>query len=89
MRLLQLQKDGGLRLTEHNPNGIPPYAILSHRWGRDQDEVTFQDLTENTGRDKLGYRKVLSCGTQAARDGLFFFWVRKLPFANWKYKEKH
>jgi hypothetical protein len=23
---------------------IPPYAILSHTWGADEDEVTFKDI---------------------------------------------
>jgi hypothetical protein len=77
MRLLRLEEDGGLSLTQHKPSDIPPYAILSHRWGRNEDEITFQDLMEDTGRDKLDYQKVLACGKQAARDGLSFFWVRQ------------
>jgi hypothetical protein len=77
MRLLRLKEDGGLSLTGHNPDDIPPYAILSHRWGRNEDEITFQDLIENTGRNKLGYQKIIACGKQAAHDGLSFFWVRQ------------
>ncbi|KAH8809461.1 hypothetical protein F5884DRAFT_883688 [Xylogone sp. PMI_703] len=33
-----------LRLTSHNEGDIPPYAILSHTWGR--EEVNFQDIQE-------------------------------------------
>jgi hypothetical protein len=75
MRLLGLEANGCLSLAEFTEREIPPYAILSHRWGRDQDEVTFKDVIENTGRNKNGYQKILSCGRQAARDGFEHFWV--------------
>ncbi|VUC34877.1 unnamed protein product [Clonostachys rosea] len=73
MRLLQLQ-NGVLRLTK-NLDNVPPYAILSHTWGSDQQEVTFQDVMQEKGKDKEGYRKVEFCGNQAALDGLHYFWV--------------
>ena len=75
MRLLQLQQDGDFSLVEHVGNNIPPYAILSHTWGSDNDEVTFRDLVEGTGKGKTGYRKLTFCGKQAAQDGLELFWV--------------
>ena len=49
---------------------IPPYAILSHTWLVDVDEPTFNDLTNGTGKDKLGYDKIRFCGEQARQDGL-------------------
>jgi hypothetical protein len=39
-------------------------------WGRPEDEVTFQDVREDFCRGKLGYKKILFAGEQAARDGL-------------------
>ncbi|KAJ1328040.1 HET domain-containing protein [Microdochium nivale] len=75
MRLLQLQRDGALSLTEDLIHGIPPYAILSHTWGSDNQEVTFQDIQHHTGQHKEGYRKLTFCGQQAASDGLQYFWV--------------
>lgn len=39
------------------------------------EEVTFGDLLNGTGKDKLGYKKILFCGEQAARDGLEYFWL--------------
>jgi hypothetical protein len=56
-------------------NDIPRYAILSHTWRADGDEVTFKDLVEGTGKDKAGYSKIRFCGEQAASDGLQHFWV--------------
>ncbi len=54
---------------------IPPYTILSHTWGADIEEVTFEDLINDTGKDKTGYNKIRFCGDQARRDGYQHFWV--------------
>ncbi|RDW63506.1 hypothetical protein BP6252_11051 [Coleophoma cylindrospora] len=75
MRLLELKPDGGLSLTHDLVTDIPAYAILSHTWGDDNQEVTFKDLTEGSGESKAGYQKIRFCGEQAARDGLRYFWV--------------
>ncbi|TVY68789.1 Vegetative incompatibility protein HET-E-1 [Lachnellula suecica] len=75
MRLLKLKANGEFDLTKDIINNQQPYAILSHTWGDDDDEVTFTDLTEGTGKTKPGFRKILFCAKQAARDGLQYFWV--------------
>jgi hypothetical protein len=75
MRLLRNNDYGHFSLVEYTGQDIPPYAILSHTWGPDHLEVTFSDITNNTGRDKDGYRKIRFCGDQAAKDGLQYFWV--------------
>ncbi|KAI9857277.1 MAG: hypothetical protein M1813_008315 [Trichoglossum hirsutum] len=77
MRLLLLEDDGEFSLTNDlvGDDTIPPYAILSHTWGSDDEEVTFNDLTNGTGKNKPGYRKIRFCRKQAANDGLQFFWV--------------
>jgi hypothetical protein len=75
MRLLRLEDDGEFSLVEYVGKNIPQYAILSHTWGADHEEVTFRDLTEGTGKNKAGYCKLAFCGKQAAKDGLQFFWV--------------
>ncbi|KAF2007874.1 hypothetical protein P154DRAFT_479144 [Amniculicola lignicola CBS 123094] len=53
---------------------IPPYAILSHTW-IDDEEVTFDELTNGTGKSKMGFKKIQLCGQQAQRDNLEYFWV--------------
>jgi hypothetical protein len=75
MRLLQLRDNGDFSLVEHVGKEIPPYAILSHTWGADKEEVSFKDLIEGIGKNKAGYRKLVFCANQAAQDGLQFFWV--------------
>ncbi|KAK5263890.1 hypothetical protein LTR96_010765 [Exophiala xenobiotica] len=77
MRLLEFDGQGELRLTKNLDENIPPYAILSHTWGADDEEVTFKDLESGSSevKVKLGYRKLLFCGERAKRDGLQYFWV--------------
>jgi hypothetical protein len=75
MRLLQVDEDGGFSLTKDLIYNIPPYAILSHTWGDEEEEVTFKDLKEGSGKTKAGYKKIQFCGAQASRDGLQNFWV--------------
>jgi hypothetical protein len=75
MRLLHRNSDGGYSLTEFIGDAIPRYAILSHTWGADRDEVTLVDLEKGTGTSKAGYRKLQFCADQAARHGLRYFWV--------------
>jgi hypothetical protein len=75
MRLLRCRDTGGFSLTQFCGDPIPSYAILSHTWGADTEEVTFNDLTNGTGRDKSGYEKIQFCGEQAALDDLEYFWI--------------
>jgi hypothetical protein len=75
MRLLRLENNGGFSLVECVGGSIPPYAILSHTWGPDDEEVTFKDLTERAGGNKAGFHKLNFCAKQASHDGLQFFWV--------------
>jgi len=76
MRLLERNSAGEVIPTKDfiDDNEVPPYAILSHTWV-EGEEVTFEDLTNNTGKNKLGYEKIRFCGEQARQDGLEYFWV--------------
>jgi hypothetical protein len=77
MRLLVRSETGEFSLTNAlvGDDPIPPYAILSHTWLADTEEPTFEDLTNGTGEEKLGYEKIRFCGEQARQDGLQYFWV--------------
>jgi hypothetical protein len=77
MRLLYYREDGELGVTDDliDADATRPYAILSHTWGKDEEEVSFEDLANNRGKDKAGYKKMQLCGEQAKRDGLQYFWV--------------
>ena len=75
MRLLTYDDNDQVILTEDllNEDAIPPYAILSHTWG--DEEVTFHDIANGTGKEKVGNEKIRFCMQQAARDGLRHSWV--------------
>ena len=76
MRLLERNSSGQLSLSKiFVGDNIPKYAILSHTWGADTEEVTFRDLIDGTGKSKAGYNKIRFCAQQAADDGLQYFWV--------------
>jgi hypothetical protein len=75
MRLLQYSESDELSIHSFDDGDIPPYAILSHTWGADGDEVTFADLQAGNGKTKPGYKKILFCGKQARQDGFKYFWV--------------
>jgi hypothetical protein len=75
MRLLELKNHGEFSLTKDLIDNIPPYAILSHTWGEDDAEATFQDVAQGVGKSKPGYRKIRFCEEQATRDGLRYVWV--------------
>jgi hypothetical protein len=76
MRLLERNSAGEFILTkDFVDDEVPPYAILSHTWGANAEEVTFEDLTNGTGRDKAGHEKLRFCGDQVRYDGLRYFWV--------------
>jgi ankyrin repeat protein len=75
MRLLHVHVDGTFSLVERTGTLVPPYAILSHTWGSSKDEVTYHDLCTNTGKEKIGYSKLVFCAQQAVKDDLQYFWV--------------
>lgn len=76
MRLLEVLSSDEFRLTkDYVGEDIPPYAILSHTWGDDEEEVTYDDFKTGEGRSKAGYKKIQFCGARATSDGLRYFWV--------------
>ncbi|CAN9198855.1 unnamed protein product [Alternaria alternata] len=78
MRLLQQQANGDtdFSLVEFIDD-IPPYAILSHTWGADHEEVVFKDIYKGKGkgRAKPGYEKLRFCAQRATEDQIGYFWT--------------
>ena len=75
--------------TFYEPN-VPKYVCLSHTWGPEDDEFTFQDIHivikwRKDGSDpsqeprhittKSGFQKIVACCRQAISDGIEFAWV--------------
>jgi hypothetical protein len=62
MRLWRLGSRGEISLTKNFIEDIPRYVILSYTWGADDDEVTFNDLENGSGKSKASYTKIQFCG---------------------------
>ncbi|OQV03579.1 WD domain-containing protein [Cladophialophora immunda] len=76
MRLLERQPDGDLVQREFTDKDAPPYAILSHTWlENNEEEVTFQDVVDGSGKRKAGWEKIAFCSNRAAADGLRYSWI--------------
>jgi hypothetical protein len=75
MRLLKVNDDGSFSLTPVIRANIPRYAILSHTWEADNQEITFNDLGTDIEKNKTGYRKIQFCAYRAKQDNLQYFWV--------------
>ncbi len=77
MRLLRVEPDAKFSLIVDRfvPSDVPPYAILSHRWGPGNQEVTYRDLLNGLKDGKSGFRKLQFCRDQAEKDGFEYFWV--------------
>lgn len=71
MRLLNTST---LQLVEVVGSEIPPYAILSHTWGR--EEISLQELVTHQNIDKKeGYTKIRATCEAARTQGLAYAWV--------------
>jgi hypothetical protein len=76
MHLLRTDTDGRLSLETFYGESIPPYTVLSHTWGRDEDEVSYHDLKYGGGAlDKPGYKKLDFCAHETDTDELEYFWA--------------
>ncbi|QIX01375.1 hypothetical protein AMS68_006892 [Peltaster fructicola] len=75
MRLLYVDEQGRFVLTDDLHDNIPRYAILSHTWSDDGDEVTYQDILQGKGQEKEGYAKLCFCRDRGKEAGIQYFWV--------------
>lgn len=85
MRLLHFDKAGKLLLADFGGKTVPPYAILSHRWGT--SEVLFEDIANSSYDQKKGYRKIEFCAEKVAKDQLQYFWIDTCCINKWDLNE--
>jgi hypothetical protein len=80
-----------LQLVSKNGTDKPRYAILSHTWGSDEDEVSFQeyrkylkyrDMLPEERPDfydrvtaRLGFAKITQAATEASERAIEYLWV--------------
>ncbi|KAM0820109.1 hypothetical protein AB5N19_05928 [Seiridium cardinale] len=68
MKLIDAHKLEIKEFTGHPP----PYAVLSHRWGRDDEEVAYHEFHRPGVTTRPGYKKVKNCCSQAIADVLHY-----------------
>ncbi|GLA40016.1 hypothetical protein AnigIFM63309_007621 [Aspergillus niger] len=71
MRLINVNT---LKLEEFYGD-VPRYAILSHTWGADHEELSFREITRKNLKEEDLPFKVAKCCEQAEKDGLKYAWV--------------
>ncbi|KAK0617539.1 hypothetical protein B0T14DRAFT_272484 [Immersiella caudata] len=78
-----------LRLVSKHDGDLPNYAILSHTWGTDDDEVSFQDLQDLSSSrvrqpngpfahritKKPGFAKIKDSARLAKSQGFQYIWI--------------
>lgn len=73
MRLINAET---LKLENFFGKPAPQYAILSHTWGDDEDEVSFIDIQgDDAKQGKKGYFKIKESCKQSRKDGLGYVWI--------------
>lgn len=70
---MHLLNTSSLKLEYFDNHDVPPYAILSHCWGR--EEVTFQDVQSGNASEKAGYKKIKGSCSLAKSHGFEYAWV--------------
>jgi hypothetical protein len=74
---MRLINTATLRMREFLDNrDLPEYAILSHCWGRTEDEVSYQAFIQKTFDEKCyGWLKIARCCTIAQEQSINWVWV--------------
>ena len=62
-------------LVEFFDADIPPYAILSHKWGSADDELSYSDYVNGHKRGKAGWKKIEDFCRVASELSYGWVWV--------------
>lgn len=73
MRLMNVET---FKLEEFSHDAVPTYAILSHTWGKDNEEVSFRDVQQGKFEEaETRPIKIGGCCKQAKEDGHRYIWI--------------
>lgn len=73
--MIRLINTSSLHLEAFEGEDVPPYAVLSHRWGTRQDEVSFKDYQKGLKKESSGYNKIVTFCDRAMALGLEWVWI--------------
>ncbi|KAK5112295.1 hypothetical protein LTR85_011567 [Meristemomyces frigidus] len=63
------------RVFDPDATRTSPYAILSHTWGQQKEEVLYRDVRNGVAQQKSGCAKIDGTCKQADQDSLELIWV--------------
>jgi hypothetical protein len=72
---MRLLRSRDLGFEEFEVETAPSYAILSHTWYGNDEEVTYQEMLNGPTTSKPGFQKIQKCGEIATNSGYAYFWV--------------
>jgi hypothetical protein len=73
MRLIDVKTCKLVKFLDYE---TPPYAILSHTWGVEEEELDFDDVKEGRiNKPGVGSVKFRGCCRKAAKEGLGYVWI--------------
>lgn len=74
MRLININT---LELETFHESEKPPYACLSHRWGKDNEELSFQEFAQKheSITQRPGFRKIVEAAKVVGTHDLGHLWV--------------
>ncbi|KAK1241428.1 hypothetical protein MKX08_001402 [Trichoderma sp. CBMAI-0020] len=70
-RAMRLLKTDTIELQTFEYGDVPPYALSSHRWGKDEDLEASPKAKER----KQGFNKMRQCCSKAKADGFDYAWI--------------
>ncbi|KAM7211693.1 HET domain containing protein, partial [Rhypophila decipiens] len=88
MRLLSSDASEKLSFTPPFKATPPPYAILSHTWEQNNEEVLYEEVINGLGKGKRGYQKIEFCARQAKQDNIQYFWIDTCCIDKWDHVER-
>lgn len=72
---MRLLNSSSRQLEAFQASKIPKYAILSHTWEEDADEVSFADTEKGGAEGKAGYQKIKHSCKEAADNQIGYVWI--------------
>ena len=64
-----------LHFEEFFDDEVPDYAILSHRWFSDDEELSYRDFLDGKKRETKGYAKIIPLCELALSRGYSWVWI--------------
>ena len=72
---MRLINTTSLQMHDFLSDDVPKYAILSHTWGKAEEEVSFETFHNPNVQSLPGFSKIEHCCSIAKQNGLQYAWI--------------